>query len=303
MNYIDIIQSIVVLAIIIGIGFTLEKLKIINRDGSNLISNLIMKCTLPMTIISSMQQEFSQELLRTSISLILLSIIIYVILIFIVKILDKTLKLPKDKFRTIQFLMIFGNVTFMGFPVISAIYGDLGIFYASCFNLIYHILMFSYGLMIFDNGDGKFQLKKLFNPGLIATLIGFVFFSTSIKLPYILFRPMQWVGDMTIPLALIVVGCSLARMKFKEIVNEKIIWGYAIERLLIFPVILLVVLKFFGVTDHLLVVPVVILATPAPLTSSVLAKLYGGNEEIANKSILLTNFLAIITVPMIILLT
>ncbi|WML37383.1 hypothetical protein [Clostridium sp. OS1-26] len=48
--------------------------------------------------------------------------------------------------------------------------------------------------------------------------------------------------------------------------------------------------------------PVVIMATQAPLTAGVFAKTYGGDELLANKSIVLSNLLAIITVPLIILL-
>jgi predicted permease len=224
------------------------------------------------------------------------------VLIVIVTLVGKYSKLPIDQMKIMQFLIIFGNVSFMGFPVVSAIYAEDGIFYASCFNMIYNFLMFSYGIMILTRNSGKLSLKKLINPGLVATVIGFICFLTSYKLPYIVYRPLEWIGDMTIPLALLVVGNSLARIKIKSLLKDRMIWLYVLERLIVFPLILLVILKLVGLTSYLLVIPVVLIATPAPLTAGVFAKTYGGDELLANKCIVLSNFLSIITLPIIIFL-
>ena len=298
----EIINSILVLTVIIFIGFIVAKLNIISEDGASVVSNIIMKITFPAIILISMQKSFTQELFANSLGLIALSVIIYAVLIIGVTIYGKVSSLPTNKLKVMQFLIIFGNVAFMGFPVASASYKDVGIFYASCFNMCYNLLMFSYGIMLLDKNSSKLDLKKLVNPGLIATIIGFIFFLTSLKLPYIIFRPLEWIGEMTIPLALLVVGNRLARIKFKDLINEPVVWFYSLERLLIFPCILLAILKIIGFTQYMLVIPVVIMATPAPLTAGIFARTYGGDELLANKSIVLSNFLAIITVPLIIFL-
>ena len=300
MNFSDIINSILVLTVIMFIGFVISKLRIITNEGASIISNFIMKVTFPITIIISMQKEFSKELFKTSLILIGLSAVIYFVLIIAVLGWGKISKFNKNKTKIIQFLIIFGNVAFMGFPVASAIYGDMGIFYASCFNMLYNILMFTVGIIILNSDGGKFEVSKLLNPGAVASVIGFIFFITSFKLPYVIYRPLQWIGDMTIPLALLIVGYNLTKIKFRSLINEPLLWIYSIERLIVFPLIVLVILKAIGLNEHLLVIPVVLIATPAPLTAGVFAKTYGGDEEIANKGIVLTNFLAILTIPLII---
>lgn len=300
MNFNDIINSILVLTVIMFIGFIISKLKIITNEGASIISNFIMKVTFPITIIISMQKEFSRELFKTSLILIGLSVVIYSVLIIGIVEWGKISKFDKNKTKIIQFLIVFGNVAFMGFPVASAIYGEMGIFYASCFNMIYNILMFTVGIIILNSDGGKFEVRKLINPGAIASIIGFIFFITSFKLPYIIYRPLQWIGDMTIPLALLIVGYNLTKIKFRSLINEPLLWIYTIERLIVFPLIVLVVLKAIGLNEHLLVIPVVLIGTPAPLTAGVFAKTYGGDEEIANKGIVLTNLLAILTIPLII---
>lgn len=302
MDYTQIINAILILTLIIFIGFVIAKLNIITDEGATAISGLIMKVTFPLLIFISMQKSFSVELFQNSMGLILISINVYIVLIVIVTLLGKYSKLQDNKLKIMQFLVIFGNVSFMGFPVVSAIYKEEGIFYASCFNMIYNFLMFSYGIMILNRNSSKLSLKKLINPGLVATVIGFIFFLTSYKLPYIIYRPLEWIGDMTIPLALLIVGNCLARIKIRSLLNERIVWFYVLERLIVFPLILLIILKMIGLTSYLLVIPVVIIATPAPLTAGVFAKTYGGDELLANKCIVLSNFLSIITLPIIIFL-
>jgi predicted permease len=154
--------------------------------------------------------------------------------------------------------------------------------------------------MILGDKNSKIDFKKFINPGLIATIIGFILFLTSFKLPYIIYRPIEWIGDMTIPLALLVVGNSLARIKLKDLINEPLVWIYVLERLIVVPCILLFILKIMGLSNYMLVIPVVIISTPAPLTAGVFASEYGGDILFANKCIVLSNFLAIITVPLII---
>lgn len=299
----EIIVSILVLTVIIFIGFIATKFKVIKDDGASVISTVVMQITYPAIIFISMQKSFSQELFENSIGLIALSIGIYTVLVFLATCVGKLTSIPSNQRKIIQYLIVFGNVAFMGFPVASAIYKDLGIFYASCFNMFYNLLMFTYGIMILlDNKDCKLDLKKLINPGLVATIFGFIFFLTSFKLPYILYRPLEWIGDMTIPLALLVVGNSLAKINFRELINERLVWLYSLERLLVFPCLLFLVLKIAGFTQYMLVIPVVIVATPAPLTAGIFARTYGGDELLANKSVVLSNFLAIITVPFIIFL-
>jgi predicted permease len=297
---VQIINSILVLTVIIFIGFIIAKLNVLSEQGSSVISGLIMKITFPAIIIISMQKSFTQELFKNSMGLIGLSIVIYLGLIVAVTIFGKVSSLPINKRKMMQFLVVFGNVAFMGFPVASAIYEDVGIFYASCFNMFYNLLMFSYGIMILGDKNSKIDFKKFINPGLIATIIGFILFLTSFKLPYIIYRPIEWIGDMTIPLALLVVGNSLARIKLKDLINEPLVWIYVLERLIVVPCILLFILKIMGLSNYMLVIPVVIISTPAPLTAGVFASEYGGDILFANKCIVLSNFLAIITVPLII---
>ncbi len=302
MDYTQIITSIVVMGVTILAGLVISKLNILTEEGAVAINGIIMKLVYPSAILISMQRSFSSELFKNSMGLIALSAVIYAVLIIIVTFAGKASRLPADKLKIMQFMMVFGNVASMGFPLADAVYGDTGIFYASCFNLLYNLLVFSYGVMLLGKGGKEVDLRKLINPGLVATVIGLAFFMTSVRLPYFVNRPMEWLGDMLVPLSLLTVGNSLSRMKFFDLLREPLVWKYSVQRLVVLPCTLMLVLKLVGLSSYLLVIPVIIMATPAPLAGGVFAKMYGGDELLANKSIVLSNFLAIITVPAIVFL-
>ena len=58
----------------------------------------------------------------------------------------------------------------------------------------------------------RLTLKKLlYNPSLIATLVGILMFACQFELPYVIARPIEWIGDMTIPISLLIVGSCLAK--------------------------------------------------------------------------------------------
>lgn len=302
MDYSQIIASIMVMGVIISAGLVISKLNILTEEGAAAVNGIIMKLVYPSAILMSMQRSFSSELLKNSMGLIALSAGIYAALIITVTFAGRASRLPADKLKIMQFMMVFGNVASMGFPLADAVYGDTGVFYASCFNLLYNLLVFSYGVMILDKGGRGVDLRKLINPGLVATVIGLAFFLTSFKLPYLLSRPMAWMGDMLVPLSLLTVGNSLSRMKAGELLKEPLAWKYSVQRLVVLPCALMLVLKLMGFSSYLLVIPVIIMATPAPLAGGVFARIYGGDELLANKSIVLSNFLAIVTVPAIVFL-
>lgn len=288
------------LVVIIFIGFCSTKLRIVNDAVSDSLSTIVMNITFPALLLTSMDQEYSAELFNNSMCLIAISLFVYVLLIVLAWLLGKGLKVPRDQLGVLKFMLVLGNVCFMGFPIIGAIYGKVGIFYAASFNLIYNLLFWTYGVIIFNEAQWRQSLGRLINPGLIALFIGYLLFLTPLELPNFLFTPLEWVGEMTIPLALLLVGNSLFKIKLKELFTSKELWALSWIRLIVFPLLLLFFLRLLQLNSYLLVVPVTLIATPAALLTGVFAKTYGGDEILASKGVVLTNLLSIVTIPFIV---
>lgn len=297
MNFASVINEIIVLILLILLGFFCSKIRLFDQQYSHLMSMMVIKITFPLLIIVSMNRKFSDELLHNSIALIGMSIVIYLIILLLIEVWGKMTKKPHEQSGVLKWIVIFGNCAFMGFPVINAVYGSVGVFYAAVFNMFYTFLMFSYGVAILQKGVSKTAWKSLLNPGLIATVIGFILFVCRISLPYVVLRPMQMIGDMTIPLALIITGISLAQMSLKDLIRPMDIWVTSLIRLIAFPAIILLILSMFHVNQYLIAIPAIIMGTPTALTAGAFALNYGCDDQLASKGVVLSNLLSVITMP------
>lgn len=300
MDFTNIFKEIIVLFLIIGVGYLSGKLGVINKESSDQMSNLMMKVTFPSLIIASMLQTFTKELLLNSIGILIISICAHLLFMFIAYLWAKWVKMPYEQIAVLQFIIIFGNTTFMGYPVINAVYGELGLFYATSFNLVTILLIFSYGIVLLSKKASGSILKKLVNPGFIAVIIGYLLFFTQLELPYIIVKTLQRVGDITIPLALLIIGNSLVNISVRDLFIDRQLWYISLERLLVVPVIVLVILKLLGLNIYMIGVPVIMSATPAALLAGVFARTYGCDGNIGDRSVVFTHILSIITIPLII---
>ncbi len=300
MNFINILYEIFALIALILLGYFCFKVKLFKPQSSQVISTLILYISFPMLIIGSMNRAYSNDLLHNSLALIGISIVIYLILLLFTEIWGRKTKKPHEQSSVLKWIVVFGNCSFMGFPIINAIYGGIGVFYAAMFNMFYIFLMFSYGIAILQKGALKSVLKSLLNPGLIATVIGFTLFVFKISLPYVLLRPVQMIGDTTIPLALITTGISLAQIPLRELVRPVDIWVTSFIRLIFLPAAVLLILLPFHFNQYLIAIPTILIGTPTALTAGVFALNYGCDDQLASKGVVLSNFLAIITMPVLV---
>ncbi|MDX9871546.1 MAG: AEC family transporter [Clostridia bacterium] len=303
MDFVNVFKDLFVLFIVAGVGYTSSRLGVITNRGAHEFSNVLMKLTFPALIIASMNQPFSRELLISSVHIVIISVCVHAVFVLTAYLGRRRFKnIPHGQMAVLELCLIFGNTTFTGYPVVNAMYGQLGLFYASAFNFIVIVLLFTYGILLLSGHSNGNLFKRLLNPGLIAVILGYGLFFTQIKLPYVILTSLQWVGNLTIPLAMLIVGNSLAGMPLKEIFADKRLYAVTALRLLIFPLIIMVVLKMLRVDPLLTGVAVMMSATPAMLMAGVFARSYGCDGSLGDRGVLLNHLLAFITIPFLIFL-
>ena len=141
--------QILVLFFIVLIGFSLYRLKVVDDHAVTVMTRLVIDVALPAMIIISMNYDFSWEILWKSGVLFVVSLLIYLGSWFFALGLNRVLKLKEQKAGIFEFMLTFPNVGFMGFPVIEAIYGKLGVFYTSIFNVSFSLLVWTLGVGMF----------------------------------------------------------------------------------------------------------------------------------------------------------
>ena len=189
----------------------------------------------------------------------------------------------------------------MGLPVLEALYGKIGIFYASIYITAYNIFTWTNGVMIFTGEKNIKAFKKaLLNPGIIAVFIGMIILLFSIKLPYPVLRTFEILGTMTTPLSMLIIGSLIADVKFKELFSGWALYYVSLIRLVIIPLLVLVVLRIMGIHDEILLgVCLTTVAMSAAANTAVFAERYNGDSALASRIVAFTTIMSMVTIPII----
>lgn len=301
LHYLEVINQIIILFLIISIGVIVGKTKIITEELNVGLSKILMNVTLPFLIVSAFNFDFSIEMLKTSGIILIISLLVHGTLFLISLIMYRK---QEDSVRTVlRFITIFSNCGFIGYPVAGSIYGNEGIFFTSMYNVGFNVFVWTLGVMMFQKkGSNNFYKKIFLNPGIISVIIGLIMFVFSIKLPFPISKTIELVGGMTIPLSMIVVGVSICSADLK-LAFKKIVYYYAsFVRLIVIPLVLYGVLYLFNAKGIVLGIPIIVSAMPAAANTVPFAQIYDGNVNCASEITVVSTIFSAITLPLILLL-
>jgi len=298
-----IVNQILVLFIIILLGFVLRKMNIINELLIKKLSELLLKITMPALIISSMQlKQVDQAILKECMFIFVFSGFIYIGSILFAIILTKVTKCNKADEGVYRFMLVFANVGFMGFPVLAATLGKEALFYGAIFNLPFNFLVYTIGIYFLKKKNEEkndFTWKMFINPGVVAVLIGLVLFVFNIKLPFALDKALSMVGDLTVPLSMLIIGGVLTSIHLKEVLSNWRIYLFSLLRLIVFPLMVLYIVRAFTSNELIIGTAFILTAMPMATNGVILAEQYDGNARLASESIFVSTLLSIITIPVI----
>lgn len=301
MNFYNIVVSIFTLFAVGMVGFFGRRLNIISKEMADNIPKFITHITMPALFIVAMQLPFSWDRMTDLGFLAFSAIAAYGIQFIMAFLVPRMLgvKDPSD-IGVYQFMMIFSNAVFMGFPVLLSIFGQEAIFYGAIFNIPFNALVFTLGVFLMRKGESAINIRMFFSPALTATLLGFLLFLFSVEIPDAINDPLAMIGNMTTPLSMVFIGTSLSGVKLSSIFVNKKMYLISAFRLLGIPILLMLVLRLV-VTDPLIIgVPVIIMAMPVAALCSIIAKTYGGNVQLAAEGTFMSTLLSMFTIPLVV---
>jgi predicted permease len=142
--------------------------------------------------------------------------------------------------------------------------------------------------------------KTFLNPGIITTILGFILFYFSVTLPDPLYRSIKLAGDITSPLAMMVIGITLAQTRVAQILGRWRIYITCLLRLICLPALVGFICHITGIRGPLMILLVILTAMPAGSTTFIMASVYDVATEEASSLVFLSTLLCMITVPLIV---
>lgn len=296
-------SQIIVLFLMIFTGYVVRKRNIITDAGVFEMSRLLLYVTLPALVIKAMQFESTVEHMRSGMKMPLISIVLYAFVIVASHFVIQLIGAKGKSADVLQLCMIFPNVSFMGYPVVMSVYGEEGVFYAAFFNMFFDLLIWTVGIFILNrngdqNGEKKNLLLTFLNPGTIAVLIGLLFFLGPVKMPKFLDDTLMYLSRATIPIAMMVIGALLSKSKFMDILRNKRLIIVAIVKTLVFPVMMLFLMKAVGMSGYYLSIPVLIMSMPSAANIAIFSEKQNSDAVLASQGIFFSTILSMATIPL-----
>ncbi|MFZ3130646.1 MAG: AEC family transporter [Desulfosporosinus sp.] len=297
MDFVTIMNSVFVILLMIMIGYICKKLGYMNKEVTRGVTEILLNIAIPAIAISSFNQDLPASALSSAIILFIFAVVSNVVSILLGTFLFK--KYPTNQKVVMQFIVVFTNCGFMGYPVMESIFGSIGVFYASIYCVVFNLFLWTYGLMLFTGVSDWQTLKKaLVNPGTLSTVFGLVLLLTPLELPAFAAKLVTTVGGLTTPLAMIVIGAMLAEVKFSEMFQGIHVYYGSFLRLLVLPATAFLVLKLLHVDQLTLAACVMLTAMPPASNTVIFAEKFERDSLLASKIVVLSTGLSIITIPL-----
>lgn len=295
--YITVIETISSFFILIFLALLAKQLRLLNGNISGALSQLVMNFTLPLLLITAFNFELNPELLRQSLLVAIIALVVLVSTAFFLRKTSKYFSKTKEDDNILQFLCLFGNTVFIGYPIVFAVFHEEGLFLGVIFNLVNVIFLWTYGLWLMRSGEAKgVDLRFLREPSIIAMVISILMVIFGLRVPSPFLEAFQTIGSLTLPLSFIIIGLTLELNKIKIAEMKKFI-GITFIRLLLIPVLLLIIFKLINVSLLVAGVIVIMLGTPAGVMATIMAEAYKGNVKAASEGIVFSTLVSIATIP------
>ena len=291
-------QQVVVLFLLIGTGVLAVKTGVLRPEHKQALSNLLVYIVVPAMIVNSYRMEFSAEILRNLLAAFGMSTL--AILAGTVITLLLTARKKDSRTPIFQFACIFSNAAYMGFPLISALFGSEGLLYASAFVTVFNILLWTmgYGFVSGSSSPKEVVRSLVRTPVLYAVIAGLAVYLLQIPIPNLIAQPLELLAGMNTPLSMMITGMLIAAGSVKSIVTDVHIWKLAAVRMVLIPAVCLALFSLLGFHGTAAQVVVLLECCPAAAITSVFAVQFGHDESFAAGSVVLTTLLSIVVLPL-----
>ena len=294
------LEVMVVLFIIVILGYVACKLGYMGDKFDKKLSSIVVDITCPLLVLSSVMGDDLPD--RTLILPLLgVGFLTYIILLVFGFWVPRLISKSHDDQGMIGFALMFANVGFIGYPIVSSIFGPHAVFYAALLNMPNTFFIFTAGVMLIK---GEYSLKQfnpkvLISPAMLGAFLAAIIVALGIHTPDIIARPVTMVGNITVPAALMIIGSSMAKLPLRDIIGSTKVYITALLRLTVVPLSIYFLFKVCGVNDMVNNINTVVIAMPVASFGTMFCLKYGRDPSLITETTFITTLGSIITIPLI----
>lgn len=294
------LQSIGPLFLVIFVGMVVSRNKSVDNRWLEILNNYALWIGFPALILVALSRlEWNMNLYGSLIGWNSLRVVTAMLLVFPV---SAILRLKNSTRRTLFLAVSYGNVAYLGIPVLRSAFGDQILPEATMISSVYIFWMFTLGIFLVEYfGDQKVHVRELLirlvtNPLLIAVFIGLFIATNHLKLPQIVMSGLDIFANSVTAVVLFSLGLFMGKQPIGKLRDWLPVLAFSIIILIVLPLLFMLMLKPF--TDFSLSKAWILeAAMPMGLTAYALCLKYKLNTEFASRAVVASTLLALLTLP------
>ena len=290
-------KQILIMFIILVLGVICNLRGLITKDGTKSLSIVELNIVNPVLIFMSYQTDYEPALMKGLLWAFALSAISFAAaipfsMIFVPK---------KSRYSVIQrFSVVYSNCGFMGIPLINNIYGSNGVLYLTAYITLFNLLVWTHGYMMMKGKrDFSTLIKALLSPSVIATVLGFIFYITNLRLPEIPYKAMDYISAMNTPLAMLIAGATVAQTNILKAFKGIEIYRVCAGKLIIVPALTFALVWLTPAPDIVKMVVTIAAACPVATTGTMFAITMERHPQKCSEFFAVTTVLSGLTLPLV----
>lgn len=297
---------------IVVVGYIAGKLGYMGGTFDKKLSKVVIDITCPALILSSaMTGELPDR--RYILPLLGISVLTYVLLTGVALLLPRFLTKKKDDEGVIGFAMMFGNVGFMGYPIVASIFGHEAVFYAAVLNVVNTFTVFTVGTMLIvgknqestveekEMSRKKMLRKVLYSTPMLSAYLTMLIVALEIKdIPEFISQPLTMIGNITVPAALLIIGSSMSQLPLRALLGNGTIYTTTLMRLAVLPVGIHYLMTLLGFSSFVVGINTVVIAMPVATYGTILCLRHGKDTTLITEVTFITTLLAMISIPLLV---
>lgn len=296
-----IMKQMLVLFMMMLIGLIACKKQIITSNTNKALSGIVVNISNPALMLSSVVGNYELAEAKDLILAVIVAISMFVILMVLAWLVPKLLKAGQNQAGIYSVMTVFSNIGFMGFPIISSLYGREALLYASIFLLPYNLLIYTYGIQRLNQTkeNEKINLKQILNIGVLASILTIVLYLFKVHINGWIGDSLVMLSDLTAPLSMMIIGASFAEIDIRDLIKDKRLVLFSLMKQFIIPLIVGWFMLIYIQNSLIAGITVIMLATPVGSMCAMIARTYERDCEIVSKGIVLTTVASLISIPLV----
>ena len=296
------IQTVLPLFLVIFAGAIFSRVKVNHENWIDVLNKYALWIGFPaLVIFSLMKLDVSEKSYSTFIILNSVFILASMVLVFPV---SKILNLSVQTKRTLFLILPFGNVSYLGIPVLFNAYGENILPEAAIISAIYVFWLLTLAILLIEvYGEEKVNPKKLGlslakNPLLLSVFAGLLIVIFKIKLPDFAVKTIELFSNSVTAVVLFSLGIFLGKHKIGKLKEWGTVAFINVAVMIVLPWLFYRILLLFPLENVDLKSIIIDAAMPLGVTPYVLALQYKLDTVLLTRVVVFGTIISVVVIPM-----